>query len=262
MDENYKTGELQCASSDGLQCSEEVCEREIDYRPLVRVRWLISAYLVLMFVKILAFTFFYRDIFDAGLVSVIDDGSKILCVLWALGGWQLTRIGLKSYRIGGWIMVVYSLFVCLYGFFINLLDGVFAGTPFELCSVSFLEIIGMVIITLAMQAFCTSDGSNRAAASLIIALNMLGAGLTAILWFSYKVTGTFVPYVGYISLLIWPAYIWLYWMFFKYSRPECDADMDMLTFKALVFNRNVIGVPVLAILMMVALYKLSVVILN
>lgn len=230
-------------------------------KALVRARWAIVSALTIDFLYNLVAVFAFMSLYDTGHYELVNGCEQLLFVaLWGLGCWQLTRMPQKSFRIGGWILGAYGVFGEVVIYLDTWLEGLLFGSQPSFLVWPSLNVIGFILILLAIAAFCRNSGANYGAASLIVAINMLLIGLWFVRALPVSSHGLFFQECNYLGLILSIGIIWAWWMFFKYSSPEYEADS--LSFRDIVLNRVTVSVLVVAALMLVTLPFIAKVTLN
>lgn len=185
-------------------------------------------------------------------------------VLWLLGCWQFTRMPQKSFRTGGWYIGGWALFNMATTFLSPLLNQALYNTSFDFLGGPVLQLIGFFILLLGVLAFCSNDGINYAALSLIIAMNLICVGMSFVQSLPFHITGTFAREISFFNAIMNVCFVWAWWMFFKYTvpAPESESAEHELSFGSLAGNRIFIGVAVTMALMVAVLFLIADIILK
>lgn len=228
---------------------------------LVRARWAIVSALTIGFLYNLVAVFAFMSLYDTGYYELVNGCEQLLFVaLWGLGCWQLTRMPQKTFRIGGWILGVYGVYGEVSVYLEGWLEGLLFGSQSSFLVWPSLNVIGFILLLLAIAAFCHNRGANYGAASLLIAINIFSVGLWFVRGLPFLSHGLFFQECTYFGPILSLGLIWAWWMFFKYSSPEYETDS--LSFRDIVLNRVTVSVLVVTALMLVTLPFIAKVTLN
>ncbi len=230
-------------------------------KALVRARWTIVSALTVGLLFSVMLIFAFRSVYDTGYYSLIYGCEQLISLaLWILGCWQLTRMPQKSFRIGGWLLGAYGVFGKVVIYLDTWLEGLLFGSQPSFLVWPSLNVIGFILLLLAIAAFCHNGGANYGAASLIIAINIFSVGLWFVRGLPFLSHGLFFQECTYFGPILTIGLIWAWWMFFKYSSPEYETDP--LSFRDIVLNRVTVSVLVVTALMLVTLPFIAKVTLN
>lgn len=176
---------------------------------------------------------------------------NIACAV--LAGWALTRMPQQSFRLSGFILMVYGalslLSIILSFFYIN--HGVLATFCLIFIPIRFL------VLTAAMIAMAFNNGTNYHGLSLFVGINFFGTILGVVWCMTYLTKGIIFYQLNWLSPILSLCILWSWVMFFKHTSPVVPDDCEELDIATVLSNRIFIAISVLVVIAIIILFFLT-----
>lgn len=211
--------------------------------------WSFLAFIVLGIVNFLLsysqFVFFYPLAFSV--LSLLETACAVLA------GWSLTRMPQQSFRLGGFILMVYGGLILLS----EILN--FVHLSLEASAIFYLiyKPILLIVLTAAMLAMAFNNGTNYHGLSLFVGINFFLTVVGMVWCVTYVACGINFYQLNWLFPILDLCILWSWVMFFKHTSPVVPDDCGELDIVTVLSNRILIAISVLVVIAIIILFFLT-----
>lgn len=176
---------------------------------------------------------------------------EIACAV--LAGWSLTRMPQQSFRLGGFIFMVYGGLILLS----EILN--FVHLSLEASAIFYLiyKPILLIVLTAAMLAMAFNNGTNYHGLSLFVGINFF-LTVVGVVWCVTSVAcGINFYQINWLYPIMDLCVLWSWVMFFKHTSPVVPDDCGELDIVTVLTNRIFIAISVLTVISVLVLFILT-----
>lgn len=176
---------------------------------------------------------------------------KIACAV--LAAWSLTRMPQQSFRLGGFILMVYGALPL-----ISLILGLFHLNA-DTSAIYYLvyNTLRFLVLTAAMLAMAFNNGTNYHGLSLFVGINFFGTILSVVWCMTYLTERINFYQLNWLFPILDLCILWSWVMFFKHTSPVVPDDCGELDIVTVLSNRIFIAISVLVVIAIIILFFLT-----
>lgn len=177
---------------------------------------------------------------------------EIACAV--LAAWSLTRMPQQSFRLGGFILMVYGGLILLS----EILN--FVHLSLEASAIFYLiyKPILLIVLTAAMLAMAFNNGTNYHGLSLFVGINFFLTVVGMVWCVTYVACGiNFSQQLNWLFPILDLCILWSWVMFFKHTSPVVPDDCGELDIVTVLSNRIFIAISVLTVISVLVLFILT-----
>lgn len=176
---------------------------------------------------------------------------EIACAV--LAGWSLTRMPQQSFRLGGFILMVYGGLILLS----EILNFVHLSLEASAIFCLIYKPILLIVLTAAMLAMAFNNGTNYHGLSLFVGINFFLTVVGMVWCVTYVACGINFYQLNWLFPILDLCILWSWVMFFKHTSPVVPDDCGELDIVTVLSNRILIAISVLVVIAIIILFFLT-----
>lgn len=210
--------------------------------------WSFLAFIVMGIVNFLLS--YSRMVFFYPLAISVLNLLEMACAV--LAGWSLTRMPQQSFRLGGFILMVYGALPLL-----SLILNFFHISQDALATFHLIfNPIRFLVLTAAMLAMAFNNGTNYHGLSLFVGIVFFCTILSVVWCMTYLTERINFYQLNWLFPILDLCILWSWVMFFRHTSPVVpdDCEVDIVT---VLSNRIFIAISVLVVIAILILFFLT-----